>query len=165
MGQEMSFAQALNEAKGIILQQSQRIKADAEKIKSQQQTIVDQVAAICEHEKRERELDNALKLKSEQFDALESRFGDVVTARDQAEALINRQGERITGLQTAVQEMERHVVEQAQQINEMRGRCDALTAQVPTREDTEALYSLTALLNKKTSANTEKAAVRIAEAA
>ncbi len=48
--QEMSYAQALNEAKQVIIQQSARIKGDLEKIKGQQQTIVDQAAKITEHE-------------------------------------------------------------------------------------------------------------------
>ena len=36
--QEMSYAQALNEAKGVIIQQSARIKGDLEKVKSAQLT-------------------------------------------------------------------------------------------------------------------------------
>ena len=42
MAQEMSFAKALNEAKGVIVQLSNRVKADADKIRTQQQTIVGQ---------------------------------------------------------------------------------------------------------------------------
>ena len=54
--QEMSYAQALNEAKQVIIQQSSRIKGDLEKIKGQQQTIVDQAARITETEGRIAEL-------------------------------------------------------------------------------------------------------------
>ena len=50
--QPMTFAQALNEAKQYIVQQSNRIKSDAEKIKNQQQTIVDQCATISEAERK-----------------------------------------------------------------------------------------------------------------
>ena len=50
MAQEMSFAQALNEAKGVILQLSNRVKADAEKIRMQQQTIVSLSATVAQNE-------------------------------------------------------------------------------------------------------------------
>ena len=50
----MTYAQALTEAKQMIVQQQLRIKADAEKIRSQQQTIVDQSSALYEGERRYR---------------------------------------------------------------------------------------------------------------
>ena len=42
----MSYGQALNEARQMIIQQQYRIKADADKIKAQQQQIVDQSAVL-----------------------------------------------------------------------------------------------------------------------
>ncbi len=39
MSTNMTYAQALTEAKQLIVQQQLRIKADAEKIRSQQQTV------------------------------------------------------------------------------------------------------------------------------
>ena len=47
-----TYAQALNEAKQMIVQQQYRIKQDAEKIRSQQQTIVDQSAAMGEQDRK-----------------------------------------------------------------------------------------------------------------
>ena len=46
--QDMSFAQALTEAKGVIIQLSGRVKSDADKIRTQQQTIVSQSASIAQ---------------------------------------------------------------------------------------------------------------------
>ena len=46
----MSYGQALNEARQMIIQQQYRIKADADKIKAQQQQIVDQSAVLVESE-------------------------------------------------------------------------------------------------------------------
>ena len=52
MANDMTFAQALNEAKGVILQLSNRVKADAEKVRSQQQTIISQSSTITQQEAR-----------------------------------------------------------------------------------------------------------------
>ena len=88
---EMSFAQALNEAKQVIVQQSNRIKTDAEKIKQQQQTIVDQCSIITDTEIKLREQTAEAQKQQERIDALEANIAQAVVAREQAEAIVDRQ--------------------------------------------------------------------------
>ena len=62
MAQEMSFAQALTEARQIIVQQSNRIKTDLDRAKAMQETITGQTAAMAE-------TDRALKQKTAELEA------------------------------------------------------------------------------------------------
>jgi len=87
MAPEMSFAQALNEAKGVIIQLSNRVKADAEKIRAQQARLSEQEAA--------------LNRAADAVATMRDRLAASDTAREQAEAIINRQGEKISALQNA----------------------------------------------------------------
>ena len=66
MAQDMSFAQALNEAKGLIVQQATLIKGDAEKIKALQQTVVDQSATNSEQDRRLREQSDTLVRRTQE---------------------------------------------------------------------------------------------------
>src|SRR3954471_14375535 len=96
--QEMSYAAALNEAKQVIIQQSSRIKGDLEKIKGQQQTIIDQAARISENETRINDLTSDLRKQPDELRGLEARYTEAESGRKQAEAVCNRQGERINNL-------------------------------------------------------------------
>ena len=51
---DLSFAQALNEAKQVIVQQATRIKSDSDKIKVQQDMLMTQGQNIGEQEKLKR---------------------------------------------------------------------------------------------------------------
>jgi chromosome segregation ATPase len=127
MSQEMSFAQALNEARGVIVQLSNRVKSDAERIRSQQARIA--------------ELEAALAQRDTQADALRGQVQAAEGARDQAEGIINRQGERVRSLEGAVAALE-------QQIQQVRGERDEIQARLPGEEDAAALASMAALLSK-----------------
>jgi septal ring factor EnvC (AmiA/AmiB activator) len=138
MASEMTFATALNEAKQVIIQQSNRIKTDLDKIKSQQQTIVDQCATITEQERKLNEQAASLQAKGEECSSLESQLKSETEARSQAEGVVDRQGERITTLQASVADLERQISER-----------DTLQAQIPSKEDEEALQAMLSLLTKK----------------
>ena len=145
----MSFAQALNEAKQIIVQQQYRIKADAERIKGQQQTIVDQSTALSEGERRMREQAAEIQRLTDAIQESTHRLADMTTAKEHADAVVDRQGERLTSLQASAAEMERRIAEQSEQIAGLTGERDALLAQLPTREDEEALASMSDLLSRR----------------
>src|SRR3954462_11503801 len=85
--QDMSFARALNEAKGVIIQLSGRVKADADKIRTQQQTIVSQSAAIAQAEQQIRQQEEALGAAVDEVAALHGRVQEADTAREHAEAI------------------------------------------------------------------------------
>jgi hypothetical protein len=150
--QEMSYAQALNEAKQVIIQQSSRIKGDLEKIKGQQQTIVDQAARITEHEGRIAELAGDLQRRGEELRTIEARYTEAEAGRQQAEGVVNRQGERINNLQSEVADLGRRLEDANNQIADLTRERDELRTQLPTNEDIEALNGMLTLLSQKRSA-------------
>src|SRR4051812_25043558 len=117
MAQEsLSYAKALSEARQVIVQQQMRIKADAEKIKQQQQTIVDQSAGLVAGERRTAEQAGEILQLAEELKTALTRLAETTAAREQADAVVDRQGQRITSLQEAVIELEARSSEQATQI-------------------------------------------------
>ena len=170
--QEMSYAQALNEAKQVIIQQSSRIKGDMEKIKGQQQTIIDQAARITENETRINDLSSDVRKQAESLRGLEARYTDAESGRKQAEAVCNRQGERINHLEAQAEEFGRQVEAANAQIAELTRERDDLLAQLPTTEDIEALNGMMALLSQKrgggaaaSAEKSEQPVMRMAQAA
>ena len=169
--QEMSYAQALNEAKGVIIQQSARIKGDLEKVKSQQQTIVEQAARITEADARIAELTSDFARQAEELKRVEARYTESEAGRQQAEGVVNRQGERINHLEAQVEQFGRDLETANATITDLTRERDDLRSQLPTTEDIEALNSMMSLLSQKrsgtsTAASTEaQSSMRIAQAA
>jgi chromosome segregation ATPase len=159
---EMSFAQALNEAKQVIVQQSNRIKADAEKVKQLQQTIIDQCSTIQDHESKlkERVIEAARQL--EQIESLDASLAKATVAREQAEAVIDRQGQRVASLQQQADELERRVAALAEDLAKVTAERDEYRAELPTKDDEEALAAMAALLTTK-KAGTSTMKMRIAD--
>jgi chromosome segregation ATPase len=147
--QEMSYAQALNEAKQVIIQQSSRIKGDLEKIKGQQQTIVDQAARITEADGRIATMSAEIERQAVELKTIQQRYTETEAGRQQAEAVVNRQGERITGLETKLAEFERHLEDASNRIAELSHERDELRTQLPTSEDIDALNGMMQLLSQK----------------
>ena len=147
--QEMSYAQALNEAKQVIIQQSSRIKGDLDKIKGQQQTIVDQAARITEQESRISDLSSDVARQGEELRSIEQRYSEAEAGRQQAEGVVNRQGERINHLEVELEDFRKNVEDANQQIAELTRERDDLRAQLPTADDIEALNGMMALLSQK----------------
>ena len=148
MAQEMSFAKALNEAKGVIVQLSNRVKADADKIRTQQQTIVGQSSSITQHESRIQELEEQLEERAREIAAQKDQIARVEADRAAAEQMINRQGEKIGALESANARLEEQNVWQQEQIAGLSQERDALAAKVPSEDDAAALASMTQLLAK-----------------
>ena len=146
---EMSYAQAINEAKQVIVQQSTRIKTDAEKIRQQQQTIVDQCSVIANNEGKIREQATEISGYIGKIELLETQISQLTTAREQAEAVVDRQGQRLSTLQTQVIDLEKKTTEQAEVIDRVTSERDAHRSQLPSQEDNEALASIVALLTTK----------------
>lgn len=147
--QEMSYAQALNEAKQIIIQQSGRLKADFEKIRNQQQTIVDQAARLTEQEGRLAEQTADLERRASEHKALEQLYNEAEAGRQQAEGVVNRQGERINHLEQEIAGLGSRLQAAADEIAGLRRDRDELRAQLPTNEDIEALNGMLTLLSQK----------------
>ncbi len=148
MANDMSFAQALNEAKGVILQLSNRVKSDAEKIRSQQQTIISQSSTITQQEARLGAQDKQIARHADEVAGLQGKVKEADAARGHAEAILNRQGERITSLENANSELEVRIGEQEVTIGKLTEERDSLRASLPSDEDAAALASMAQLLTK-----------------
>jgi predicted RNase H-like nuclease (RuvC/YqgF family) len=166
---EFSFAQALNDAKQVIIQQASRIKADSEKNHVHQEMLTTQATTIGDQERRISVQSAEIERQAAQIEELTARLSDAVTAKDQAEAVINRQGERIQSLQASLADLEKRVGEQSEQIHDLQRETESLLEKLPTKDDIEALASMSALLTKKgsTAGSISKAGpqMRLADAA
>jgi len=165
---ELSFAQALNEAKQVIVQQATRIKADSDKMKIQQEMLMSQSQTIGDQERRITDQSAQIERQAIDIDALTLKLAEAVKAREQAEAIINRQGERITHMQNTAADLERKIGEQSERIHELDRERESLSEKLPTRDDIEALAAMSSLLTKKAvspSQSTSHPQMRLAEAA
>lgn len=164
---ELTFAQALNEAKQVIVQQAARIRADADKIKVQQEMLMSQGSTLSEHERRIREQAADIERLNAEVDTLTHKLGEALTGKEQAEAIINRQGERITNLQAMSVDMEKRLGEQSERIHDLEREREGLVERLPTQEDADALASMSALLTKKVTSAAPRQGVqmRLADAA
>jgi chromosome segregation ATPase len=134
-GANITYATALNDAKSLIVQQSARIKSDAQRIKAQAEEIAQVRSAI-----------DAMTLEMDRLRAAEARLAEASAAREQAEALVGRQRMEIESLETASRELQRMLGEQAARINELTAEAEHLRAHVPTDEDAAALEQMAMLL-------------------
>ena len=153
----MTFAQALNEGIRVIVQQSNRIKTDAGKIKQQQGTIVDQCSIITDQEMKTKALSCETEKLGQIIGSLESKVAQVTVACDQAESVCDRQGERITNLQNDNADLRQIIAKQNEEIAQLRAQCDQFRRSVPSQEDAAALAAMEELLqNKKLNAQAMK---------
>ena len=132
----MSYAQALTDAKSLIVQQSARIKSDAQKIKSQSEEIAQWKSMADE-----------MGAELERLRALEPRLAETQAAREQAEATVGRQRMEIESIESASRELQRILGEQAARINELSAELEQTRGALPTDEDAAALEDMRSLLN------------------
>ena len=132
----MSYAQALTDAKSLIVQQSARIKSDAQKIKSQSEEIAQWKSMADE-----------MGAELERLRALEPRLAETQAAREQAEATVGRQRMEIESIESASRELQRILGEQAARINELSAELEQTRVALPTDEDEAALEAMTSLLS------------------
>ena len=149
MSSEMSFAQALTEARQIIIQQSNRIKTDLEKIKALQETIASLNSTVSSGEQTIRQQTEELAKRDEQVASLCLQVKEITTAREQAEAVVDRQGQRLTHAQETITKLERQSAEHDDQIQQLSEEIESLRRHLPTQEDSDALASLSELLSTK----------------
>ena len=135
-GPNMTYAQALTDARTLIVQQSARIKSDAQKIRAQQ----DEIAQL--RSDLEATTDEVQRLRP-----LEPQLAEAQAGRDRAEAMVGRQRVEIESLETASGELQKMLGEQAARIHEMTIELEQLRAKLPTHEDVAALESMAALLS------------------
>jgi predicted RNase H-like nuclease (RuvC/YqgF family) len=131
----MTYAQALTDAKGLIVQQSNRIKADAERIKSQRQEI-DRLRAVGAEMTRE----------IERLHDVDRHLAETVAAKEQADAAVGRQRVQIDALESAARELQRVLGEQAERISDLTREVESLREQLPTDADHAALAAMSNLL-------------------
>jgi uncharacterized coiled-coil protein SlyX len=156
MPQEMSFAQALTEARQIIVQQSNRIKADLDRIKALQDTIAVQTGTLAENDRQLKQKTTEVEAAAEQLMTITTKLDEMRIAKEQGEAVIDRQGQRLTQMQETIAGLEKQLAEHAQKNDQISHELDALRNQVPTHEDTEALAALASLLSAKKGASAPK---------
>jgi chromosome segregation ATPase len=132
----ISFAKALTDARSLIVQQSARIKSDAQKLKAQAEEIEQLRSAV-----------DQLSAEADRLRALEPRLADAAAGREQAEALVGRQRMEIESLESASRELQRMLGEQAGRINELTAEAEQLRSGLPTDEDAAALEQMAALLS------------------
>ena len=131
----MTFAQALTDAKSLIVQQSARIKADAQKIKAQAEEIAEW-----------RRTADEMGAELERLRAIEPQLESAHAAREQAEATVGRQRMEIEGLENASRELQKILGDQAARINDLTAELEQLRGAIPTDEDEAALEAMTSLL-------------------
>lgn len=155
-----TYAKALTEAKGLILEQKTQIAADLETLKKRDQEISQRKAHAAELQKQ-------LKAEAAKLQSLESALGEQTHAREQAEATVGRQRVQLDSMEARISEMEaetadlKQVVERQDNVlNEIstnleatqaeldrtRGELDETRAQLPTAEDLAALADLNQIL-------------------
>ena len=132
----LTYAQALNDAKALIVQQSARIKADAQRIRAQAEEIA-QWRAMADDMGAELE---RLRPMAPQLEAAQA-------AREQAEATVGRQRMEIESIEIASRELQRILGEQAARITELTHELDNIRGALPTDEDAAALEAMASLLS------------------
>jgi chromosome segregation ATPase len=157
MAQEMSFAQALTEARQIIVQQSNRIKGDLDRMKGLQETIAAQTAAMADLDRNLKQKVSESDMTNDQLKSAVAKLDEMRLAKEQGEAVIDRQGQRLSQLQETVTNLEKQLAEQSARADKAVGDLDGLKGQVPTQEDTDALAALATLLVAKKGAGPAQA--------
>ena len=132
----MTYAQALTDARSLIVQQSARIKADAQKIKAQAEEIAEW-----------RRMADEMGAELERLRAVEPQLASAHAAREQAEATVGRQRMEIEALENASRELQKILGDQAARINDLTAELDQVRVALPSDEDEAALEAMTSLLS------------------
>jgi predicted nucleic acid-binding Zn-ribbon protein len=149
MAQEMSFAQALTEARQIIVQQSNRIKTDLDKIKALQETVTTQTATLAETDRALRQKTAEVEMTNDQLKAATAKLDEMRVAKEQSEAVCDRQGQRLSQMQDTISNLEKQLADATARADKAAHELEAARGQLPTQEDTEALAALATLLSAK----------------
>jgi len=180
MSKKMTYAQALNEAKQLIVEQGDRIKTDGRTIKSLNQEISQRKAVAAE-----------LQREVEKLKLLEVELAKETSAKEQAQGVIGKLRVQIDGLETTIAERDGSIAERdallaerdgtiaerdetingqelvirnhENRITELLAEVDRLRGQLPTDADISALNDIAELLGGREVDAPAAAPVRIAE--
>ena len=131
----LSFAQALTDARALIVQQSNRIKADAERVRQQSAEI----AQLREEIAR-------LRPQAERVPELEHETAELGRARDAAQAEAHRLRQRVENLETATEDLQAVIRQHEEKNTELTREIEALRQRLPSEADASALAAMAALL-------------------
>lgn len=131
----MTYAQALTDAKSLIVQQSARIKTDAQKIKAQAEEIAEW-----------RRMAHEMGAELERLRSVEAQLDAAQSAREHAEATVGRQRMEIEALEGASRELHKILGDQAARVNDLTAELDQIRGALPSDEDEAALEAMTSLL-------------------
>ena len=149
MPQEMSFAQALNEARQIIVQQSNRIKGRPGPHQGDAGNHHAQTTAIAEADRNVKQKASELESAVEQIKTLTAKLEEMRVAKEQGEAVIDRQGQRLTQMQETIHDLEKQVADHSQKAQQLGHELEGVRSALPTQEDSDALAALASLLSAK----------------
>ena len=135
-GNPMTYAQALTDARSLIVQQSARIKSDAQKIKAQAEEIA-----------RWRAMADEVAAELERLRALEPKLAEAESAREHAEATVGRQRMEFEALENATRELHKILGDQAARVNDLTAELEQIRGALPTEDDEAALEAMTSLLS------------------
>src|SRR5436853_3670453 len=120
----MTYAQALTDARSLIVQQASRIKSDGQKIRAQAEEIA-QLRAMAD----------GVAAELERLRPLEPRLVEEHAARERAEAIVGRQQMDIEALESASRGLHKILGDQAARVNELTAELERTRVAVPTDED------------------------------
>lgn len=129
-----TFAQALNEAKILIQQQSQRIKTDAEKMRAQAAEI-----------EKQRQANEELAGENQR---LKVQLEAAISARQCAEGAMLQQRTQLESLESMIADQRQRLDAAHEQSAELQRQIEELRGQLPSDEDVSALTAMTNLLQK-----------------
>jgi len=142
----MSYAQALKEAKNRIVEQTEKLQANAVTLKKQQQEISQRKAHAAELKKE-------LAAELERNTTLEVELTRVTGAKEAAEATVGRQRvqldqmeARLAEHQDTIEQQTRRIDELTAEVDSLRAELEAAQAKLPTEEDIAALEDISKLL-------------------
>ena len=132
----MTYARALTDARSLIVQQSSRIRSDAQRIRAQAEEI-EQLRATADE----------MSAELERLRPLEPRLAGEQAAREHAEATVGRQQMEIEALQSSTRELHKILGDQAARVNDLTAELEHTRGALPTDEDEAALEAMTNLLS------------------
>ena len=105
---------------------------------------------------KNKEQQAAVARQATQIEELEGQLSKLTVAREQAESVIDRQGQRMSNLQEQVTAFEKKTAEQSAAIEQLTAERDAIQSRVPSEEDAAALAEMASLLTTKKAGGASK---------
>lgn len=143
---QQSYATALKSAQELITQQSDQLRSALDELQRLQQSLVKQCSTTTDREIELAARTQELEQARHQVETLDVQLGRVTVAREQAEALVDRQAARLGKLADQIELQATRLAEQTIRIDLLTLERDQLLARLPSSDDELALASLSQLL-------------------